>query len=467
MEIVHIRVIMLVGPPGCSKSVWENKFSNNGKWTCVSGCAWQEDLQRALHDGSSIVVNRSNTTVNARLEVYQQINEYNTTTTNNALKINIQTNVAALVFHPSSGNGNNKWNEFIGISKENYLQLPIGEMERVYRVLDMDDGVTVNTNQEALNAAVGNDWEKVHHLAECITYGPILREFKERCAVVRHSLTKHTHELCIMSYNILWQPENRCTWKDRMPTLIHELKKQAPDIVCMQEVGSDMYKDLSKQLPLYGSVLGIKEGSSFGCATFFKLDVMRMSEHVKPYDVLDKNKQYKKERVVAQILKLEHVKSKKEIVVCNTHLLYGFNPYMEQMRKGVIQRIKKIMESSDYEKLLQVICGDFNSKADSIPLKEITTGGIFLDVYHTLMCSNPEVTVEAYQHGEPIAVDYVFATNGFIPIRILEMPTIKAMRRTPLPIPGFEASDHLYQLAHLGFRGGVDIQGMLHSTHPD
>jgi endonuclease/exonuclease/phosphatase family metal-dependent hydrolase len=210
---------------------------------------------------------------------------------------------------------------------------------------------------------------------------------------------------------------------------------------------------LQERLPCYSSSLGIHEGSSFGCATFYRKKVLYMSENTQALDVLDKNKQYRKERVVAQLLKLVHVASQQEIVVCNTHLLYGFDTYMEQMRKGVIRRIQNIMQFNEYSRRPQLLCGDFNSKAGSIPLIEVTTSGDFFDVYRALTCVDPQVTVEAYQHGEPIAVDYIFATKEFTPIRVLEMPTIRAMRRTPLPIPGFEASDHLYHLAYLALRG--------------
>jgi len=48
----------------------------------------------------------------------------------------------------------------------------------VYRVLDMDDGVTVHTHTDVLRAAADGDWEKVHDLAESITYGLIQRQFK-------------------------------------------------------------------------------------------------------------------------------------------------------------------------------------------------------------------------------------------------------------------------------------------------
>ena len=82
-------------------------------------------------------------------------------------------------------------------------------------------------------------------------------------------------------------------------------------------------------------------------------------------------------------------------------------------------------------------------------LQKITNSGYFFDVYHSVTRTDPEVTVEAFQHGEPIAVDYVFATKEFTPLNVLQMPTVKSMRRTPLLIPGCEPSDHMYHLAEL------------------
>jgi mRNA deadenylase 3'-5' endonuclease subunit Ccr4 len=76
---------------------------------------------------------------------------------------------------------------------------------------------------------------------------------QERCAIVpqvniRSKLSRQTHVLSIMSYNILWEKESKCTWKDRMPTLLKALEQRAPDIICMQEVGHDMYRDLQVSL---------------------------------------------------------------------------------------------------------------------------------------------------------------------------------------------------------------------------
>jgi endonuclease/exonuclease/phosphatase family metal-dependent hydrolase len=383
---------MLVGPQGSGKSQWKHVFTGTGKWAWVHGEDWQENMKRALMFGSNVVVDRNNTNIYDRMKVYAVINEYNTEKMGSTVVINLQKNVAALVFHPSSGNGSSQWNQFIGVAQDNYLQLPVGEIERSYRVLDMDDGVTVHTHEKVLRAAADNDWDKVHILAESIVYGPVVRQFKEGGTVVPRILG--TNMVSIMSYNILWQPASRSTWKDRMPTLLKALKQHSPDIVCMQEVGHDMYRDLEKQLTLYDSVLGITPTSSFGCATFFKIGVFGMSADTPPRAVLDKNKQHKKERVVAQLTKVKHTASQQELVVCNTHLLYGFDPYMDRMRKQAIQRIKKTMQHHDYKMLPQLLCGDFNSKAASVPLQEITTGGDFLDIYRALTCVDPEVTVE-------------------------------------------------------------------------
>jgi endonuclease/exonuclease/phosphatase family metal-dependent hydrolase len=155
--------------------------------------------------------------------------------------------------------------------------------------------------------------------------------------------------------------------------------------------------------------------------------------------------------VVAHITELQHVVSSQRFIVCNVHLLYGFTQYLEKMRNLSVKYIRRVLCRVEYNALPQLICGDFNSKSRSTPLKEIARGKKFFDIYHSVVKKDPEMTVEPYQHGEPIAVDYMFATTHFIPTKILQMPTIASMRRKQLPIPGYEASDHLYHLSHLSF----------------
>jgi endonuclease/exonuclease/phosphatase family metal-dependent hydrolase len=236
----------------------------------------------------------------------------------------------------------------------------------------------------------------------------------------------------------------------------------------MQEVGPEMYQDLQAQLPLYGSSYGREKSSSFGCATFFLHETFRLSNE--PLDVLGQNKQHKKPRVVAHLTELLLIGTEVSMVVCNVHLLYGFDVYMDTKRTEMIQQLHTILQMDEYKILPQIICGDFNSKVSvrltifktfnyifnfifsqalSIPLAEVVESGKFFDVYHDVVSRHPEMTVESFHHGEPIAVDYVFATPHFTVGSVLNMPSIRSMRSTQLPIPGFEASDHFYHLVNL------------------
>jgi endonuclease/exonuclease/phosphatase family metal-dependent hydrolase len=256
--------------------------------------------------------------------------------------------------------------------------------------------------------------------------------------------------ISVMSYNILWQPESKCTWKERAPTLLRAVQERLPNIMCMQEVSAKMYNDLVHMLPLYGSTFGIHPGSSFGCATFFLLETM--TSVTLPHNILGSNKQHKKPRVIAHITTLECLSSRQRIVVCNTHLLYGFDDYMECMRDKSVLEIKDVLQSAQYQELPQMIGGDFNSKPSCRALQQVEAGKNFSNTYHAIVHKNPEFTVEAYQHGQPISVDYLFTTKHFTPVSVLLMPTIASMRNTQLPIPGFEASDHLYHFARYNLK---------------
>jgi endonuclease/exonuclease/phosphatase family metal-dependent hydrolase len=220
-----------------------------------------------------------------------------------------------------------------------------------------------------------------------------------------------------------------------------------PDIICLQEVGEGMYQDLKKRLVDYESTLGLATSSSFGCATFFKSKKLSISRQTTCYNVLGVNKEHKRARVVAHFTSLESAETGQNFVVCNIHLLYGFSPYMEKMRGLSVKHIKEVIECY-YGKSPQVVCGDFNSKPASQAVQAAAESGL-VDVYHQVLSQDPEMTVEVYQHGEPIAVDYVFTTDDFVPLEVLQMPSILSTRRLQLPIPGFEGSDHLYQLVRV------------------
>jgi endonuclease/exonuclease/phosphatase family metal-dependent hydrolase len=439
------RIVLLVYPTGIEKT-FRNKFQrifqSDPKWEWIRGDQWKTSMRAALDDGLDMVIDRENCTKDQRSEFYQEIDSYNMDNLENPQCID-HTQVIALVCHPSCGCGNKEWYELFPTQKPLELSFNC----EAYRVLAIGDGNRIEWNRVAIQAAAKRDWKRVTQYAESATYKAVDRQFYPKKLQVM--------PLSIMSYNILWQTAPKCTWKERLPTLIKTVRLRMPQILCIQEVGPEMYEDIVIQLPLYGSTFGLGTTASFGCATFFLLQNFQLSSE-NPRDLSGSNKQHKKPRVVAHITTLQSIFHGKKIAVCNVHLLYGFNVYMEIERTRCIQEIQAIMNSDEYNKLPQLICGDFNSKAGSQPLVQMKMDTHFIDMYHTLVHIDPEMTVEPFQYAETIAVDYVFATKHFTPINVLLMPSIASMRGKQLPILGFEASDHFYHLVHLKLLNLVD-----------
>jgi hypothetical protein len=266
---------------GCGKERWKQMFTENDKWKWVTGLKWQAEMQSALSNNYDVVVNRSNSTDTQRAELCKQIEIYNSNI-DTTHPIDISLNVIALVCHPNWGVGSKNWSDLVGIQDE--FQIPT---QYSYRILDMDDGIKIRWNTEAIQAAVDNNRDKLTRVAEKIQFGPIERRTTNR-------KSNHAYTMSVMSYNIFWQPTNKCTWNARMPILVKAIQQQAPQIICMQEVSVEMYNDLQRQLPSYGSTFGHEKSSSFGCATFFLIEVFKCCST--PHDICDTNQIHRKPR---------------------------------------------------------------------------------------------------------------------------------------------------------------------------
>jgi endonuclease/exonuclease/phosphatase family metal-dependent hydrolase len=432
MKSQRVRVVVMAGPVQCNKTQFKSFFKQRWQW--VEGSEWQGDMQQALQTGLDVVIDRDNCSHAQQNEVYDQVDWFNREKSPRIPGIDPNTQIVVLVCHPSCGYGNAAWDQLM--SPQTTLEIPTHP--QAYRVLDMDDGKTIHWNTAALTAAARQCWGTVTARAPSVAHATIPRQMVGN---------QNLGNLSLMSYNILWQPTSRCTWEDRKHVLIETFEKHGADILCLQEVGIEMYRDISMALPDYDSTFGITGNTSFGCATFFRRKKLQISSEA-PVDYLpQRNTQHKKPRVVAHITVLQFRTSQQKMVVCNTHLLYGFNDYMEKQREVSVQEITQVLQRDEYNGLPQLMCGDFNSEAESMAIQQVLRTKTLVDTYQALVYHHPEMTVEPYQHGKPIAVDYMFATKEFVPVSVLKMPTIASMRRVQLPIPGFEGSDHLLHLA--------------------
>jgi hypothetical protein len=190
----NVRIILLMGPDNEGKAQWESiftqdahdtgwksttdaGFTQDAQWKWLPGDTWRREVITVLNNGYNVVVAGNLCSFTERLELYGEIERFNFNNLESQRRVDTYKDIIALVCHPSVAHGNKKWNEMMqqskseeltsSVSKLDYLHLPIGEMARIYRILDMDDGNTVRWNKAALESASCHDWEKpgrIHHL---------------------------------------------------------------------------------------------------------------------------------------------------------------------------------------------------------------------------------------------------------------------------------------------------------------
>jgi hypothetical protein len=156
-------------------------------------------------------------TLQERKKIYAVTEKYNESV-EEPDEINPLENCIGLLCHPNNGFGNKEWNRHIDYSmrSQDYVELPMQELMSTYRILEMDDGVDVRWNSLAIKAVGDCEWGKLSSLAEIVAHAPIKRNFIQSDT----DADVAGLGLVIMSYNILWQPTAKCTWSERLPTLI-------------------------------------------------------------------------------------------------------------------------------------------------------------------------------------------------------------------------------------------------------
>uniref|UniRef100_UPI003AAEE693 protein angel homolog 1 n=1 Tax=Centroberyx gerrardi TaxID=166262 RepID=UPI003AAEE693 len=225
-------------------------------------------------------------------------------------------------------------------------------------------------------------------------------------------------DFTVMSYNILAQdlleanqglythcPLEVLEWSYRCPLLLEEILKWAPDILCLQEVQENHYKeDLHPVLSQMGYTCVYKRRTGTktdGCATCYRGDrfserSVSLLEFFRPEtELLDRDN-------VGIVLLLQpvvtqgsEVKAKgPPLCVANTHLL--FNPRRGDVKLAqlaiMLAEIDSVVKSCEArgECCNVVLCGDFNS-VPNMPLYQlITTGQLFYRGLGAWMISGQE-----------------------------------------------------------------------------
>lgn len=301
-------------------------------------------------------------------------------------------------------------------------------------------------------------------------------------------------------YNAEIKPE--FLWFYRWELIKREIDLYSPDIICFQEVQTDLfYKDLLPVLLLqlkhkYMGYFIPKEpkpdakyklkykyfNNNFimGVAIFYKIDKFRLIrmesfdyyndalEYFKKTDIsLLDNKDFLKKinvSIANLIILFEDLKTEKRFYVGNLHIVN--KPTLSDVKLLMIYLIlDKLNKLSKNHSIPLILCGDFNSMPSSSVYSGITTGKNFntheeniqliepiiylpkiftnyplSSTYFNIFKKEPEYTNYSYWKG---TIDYIFINKLCKVIGQLEEPDLSNKERIP---DKYYPSDHILQM---------------------
>ncbi|XP_073465649.1 protein angel homolog 1 [Aquarana catesbeiana] len=208
-------------------------------------------------------------------------------------------------------------------------------------------------------------------------------------------------DFTILSYNILSQdlieqnphlyqhcPPSILHWDYRWPNLLQELQHWEADILCLQEVQENHYKDqIQPSLSALGYSCHYKRRTgrkTDGCATCFKTQrfTLLLESHVEFFrpavGVLNRDN-------VGLVLLLRPVLSEEapdglntpNLCVANTHLLY--NPRRGDIKLAqlalLLAEVDKLSHTPEGQRCPIILCGDLNATPSS-PLYQLLHNGV-------------------------------------------------------------------------------------------
>ena len=226
----------------------------------------------------------------------------------------------------------------------------------------------------------------------------------------------HKKKIKVLSWNIWWKFEN---YLKRQDLIFYEIKKLAPDILCLQEVWED--KDGSQAQEI-SNLLGYEykyfksyefDGVSFGNSIISRYPIIKFCSHLIPT-----KKEFNENR---SLLHAELLYNEQKINVLCTHLNYKYNEsdIRQDQIKFILSYIGKL-ESSSFPNIL---CGDFNADPMSDEIRMIVGLSnpidrvVLKDVWQINNPDNPGYTwsnknIYAKKTLEPNRrIDYIFVGN--------------------------------------------------------
>lgn len=250
----------------------------------------------------------------------------------------------------------------------------------------------------------------------------------------------------VASYNVLadsyinpaWYPGTDAVLLDpahRHRALVDRIARLAADIVCLQEVESDVFWLIEQRLTAdgyEGKYASKGAGKPDGCATFFKVDTVAFRA-VQTLYYADGSGTQPVSGHIALITVVEH--EGRQAGIANTHLKWdppGMLPAnqvgLRQVRELLDARARLAPGCSSW-----IICGDLNVTPDSAVVQLLQAVG-FCDAY----TAHPRAfTCNANRNARRI--DFLFHSGDLV-AKPTDLPIID--NETPLP-SGEQPSDHL------------------------
>jgi len=147
-----------------------------------------------------------------------------------------------------------------------------------------------------------------------------------------HSAGRHFYRTPLHDCYKFRADQESLAWVRRRPLILAEIRRHAPDIICLQEV--DNFQDLKTELALDGfsGLFGKNKGykTRHGNAVFWRTLDFRFKEH---------KLVHLGENIMTALLVKMTSKDGTPLVVCSTHLKAGMSGQMEELRVRQVDKL--------------------------------------------------------------------------------------------------------------------------------
>ncbi|CAD8136206.1 unnamed protein product [Paramecium pentaurelia] len=294
------------------------------------------------------------------------------------------------------------------------------------------------------------------------------------------------HAISILSYNILaaiyceqsqfgYAHNQYLKFTNRSTKIIEQLKIFNVDIFCLQEVDNiEFYQEHIKKLN-YEFCYVQRPQRPDGCLIAFKIEkfkLLKYSEYSLDKMALNYGLplQYQRQNVF-QIVRLEHILTKKQLVIGNIHTFW--NPNQDDLKFfQIVQLVQKMEAEKESDDQILIFCGDLNSLPHSNPIQYIQKNKPIIERIEK-SSNQIKIQKEIFEHYGPPklnwqsayhpfpkftnytkdfkgCIDYIFYHNANVE-KILRLPEESLLQQeVALPNRNFP-SDHLPILAYFDF----------------